>query len=196
MPKKKMGRRWDVECATGCPRVRGGVLLLNAYTSRGVTACTFLALVALRTAWCVHFVAGALLNAAWGKFLKYCVFRQRRPATAGTLQTPGMPSSHSQSLSYFATSLSCAAVWSCAQGRTTASAAAGVALATFGYALLVGFARVHLTKVHTIPQVAVGFLCGGSFAASWWWWVLCDCTAADDWFQSRTLCGVLGQKLL
>ena len=89
-----------------------------------------------------------------------------------------MPSSHATSLFYFATALSLAAYGS----HDYKSYGAVTALLTFGYSVIVAYARIFLTKVHTIPQVVVGAILGSTFAYFWTAHILSGC-------NSRTKCG-------
>jgi dolichyldiphosphatase len=168
-----------------CPvRFRSAVLLVNRATSRGVSGATFLALVYLRTPWMTAFVAGALLNALLGKCMKYTL-NVRRPVGAA-LKTPGMPSSHATSLFYFATALSLAAAAAAASAPGVGKVRVvvhvpwlTVPVVTFGYSLIVAYARICLTKVHTFPQVAVGAVLGSVFAFFWTTHVLAACSADE-----------------
>lgn len=163
---------------------RHALLLLNQATSRGVSGTTFLALLWFHTPWMVWFVAGALLNSGLGKLLKYTL-RQERPSGA-TLKTPGMPSSHAVALTYFAVALSLAA-----RGRHNTGL---VCCFCASYAILVCYTRVAITKVHTLPQVAVGALLGATNAILWDQAVLSHCSSHSvplgEFFRpSAWLCG-------
>ena len=82
---------------------RSILLLLNACTSKAVTMTTFCTLLLLSTPYAYLFGFGSIINMFIGKVAKK-VLNISRPTK--TLSTPGMPSSHATSLSYFATGLS------------------------------------------------------------------------------------------
>ena len=139
------------------------LLLLNAITSKGVTAVTFMFVLYYHDAFTVTFVVGALINAGVGKALKR-LLNVRRPTN--TLSTPGMPSSHATSLSYFAMGLTLithkfgvldSRVW-------TWQHVCGL---TWTYVALVAYTRVRITKVHTVAQIGVGCVLGSTFALCW-----------------------------
>ena len=164
--------------------IESAVRLINRATSRGVSGTTFVALAYLRTPWMAAFVAGALLNAMLGKCIKYTLNVSRPEGAA--LTTPGMPSSHATSLFYFATALSLAAYGS----HNYKSYGAVTALLTFGYSVIVAYARIFLTKVHTIPQVVVGAILGSTFAYFWTAHILSGCNSRDRISVANVFCGV------
>ena len=165
---------------------RKAVLLVNKATSRGVSGSTFVALAYLRTPWMLAFVCGALLNAAIGKTLKYTL-NAKRPENS-KLTSPGMPSSHSQSLFYFATALSLAA--SSAPSTKLPFHWLLVPAFTYFYSITVAYARIFLTQVHNVPQVAVGAALGTAFAIFWTTNVLATCDSSEILNASSALCGL------
>ena len=171
--------------------MRRALLAVNAATSRGVSGTAFVVLAWLRTPWMFAFVGGALLNALLGKMLKYSL-NVSRPAGAA-LATPGMPSSHATSLFYFATALSLAAAG--APGRLLPLPWLAVPVLTFCYSVSVAYARIFLTKVHTIPQVAVGAALGSTFAVLWTSHVLSSCSADEILSHRNAFCGLQLNKL-
>ena len=139
------------------------LLLLNAITSKGVTAAAVGFVLYYHNAFSTYFVVGALINAGVGKALKR-LLNVRRPTN--TLSTPGMPSSHATSLSYFAMGLTLithkfgvldSRVW-------TWQHVCGLA---WTYVALVAYTRVRITKVHTVAQIGVGCVLGSTFALCW-----------------------------
>ena len=147
------------------------LLFLNAITSKAVTAAAAFFVLYHRTPYAILFVVGALLNAAVGKLLKK-LLNIRRPTT--TLATPGMPSSHATSLSYFAATLTLTAK------HFPTSIPFGVGLndpttmgtVTATYIVLIAFARVQLTQVHTVLQIVVGCILGSTSAICWFRFIL------------------------
>lgn len=107
-------------------------------------------------------ITGAILNALLSKILKR-VMNQARPLGA-QLHDPGMPSSHAQSLFFFASYLAIAVVreeWMEHKALDVAAAISLFALATF-------LAAKRVAKgLHTWEQVAVGAAIGGCVGAGW-----------------------------
>ena len=120
----------------------------------------------LQTAGCI---LGAVLNALMGKVLKR-VFNMRRPDGA-ELSDPGMPSSHSQSLFFFASYLSTVADEQMLHLTVGAIAPlpllhAAVPTVCFGFAAALAYLRVR-AGLHTVAQVSVGAVLG-TIAGSVW----------------------------
>ena len=119
------------------------------------------------------FVAGAICNAVLSKVLKRC-FNAARPAGA-RLADPGMPSSHAQSLFFFAAYLGAAARDSVAIGRllgpdaprrTVDLVRGAVAVGLVVAALALSLQRV-AAGLHTLAQVVVGGVVGGVCGLFW-----------------------------
>ena len=115
-------------------------------------------------------ISGAILNALLSKLLKQLI-NQARPEGA-RLADPGMPSSHAQSLGYFATYLSLVAIRATWHTQLLpARVPAGLAKAAAVCALLGvgGGAAAHRvrTGLHTWPQIAVGWIVGATSATLW-----------------------------
>ena len=114
-------------------------------------------------------ISGAILNALLSKLLKQLI-NQARPAGA-RLADPGMPSSHAQSLGYFATYLSLVAVTAERVPLVPSRAPAALVKAAAVCALLGvgGGAAAHRvrTGLHTWPQITVGWLVGATSATLW-----------------------------
>jgi dolichyldiphosphatase len=105
-------------------------------------------------------ILGAVINAFLAKVLKR-VFNAARPVGAA-LTDPGMPSSHAQSLFYFASYLSLGAqhINATAQLRFIAP------LCCFGLAGSLAFLRIR-AGLHTALQVVVGACFGTASGAAW-----------------------------
>eukprot|EP00850_Spirogloea_muscicola_P014386 SM000103S09478 [mRNA] locus=s103:92583:94115:- [translate_table: standard] len=142
---------------------------LNASTKWGATL-TAAAIVALRpglpAAW---FVTGAVLNALLARALKRAL-NQPRPAAAsssgdaaGAWQRtdPGMPSAHAQSLGFLSCYAARAAV---SLSSTTGGVAAALLLIAAG--VFLAWLRI-ATGLHTLNQVAIGFVVGTIAALVW-----------------------------
>ena len=117
----------------------------------------------LPTASCIF---GAVLNALLGKVLKR-IFNSSRP-TGAALTDPGMPSSHAQSLFFFASYLSLVVddlVIESFVGSAPIIRAAFPA-ACFGTAAVLANLRVR-AGLHTYAQVSVGGAFGAAAAAAW-----------------------------
>eukprot|EP00040_Diaphanoeca_grandis_P035318 m.221702 g.221702 ORF g.221702 m.221702 type:complete len:101 (+) comp33355_c0_seq14:84-386(+) len=82
-----------------------------------------------------------------------------RPETSNR-GSHGMPSSHANSLCFYATSLRTRAYLS----HTPASSLAVQAFVLYGYTAAICYARVVLTKDHTHAQVVVGACLGAACA--------------------------------
>ena len=138
------------------------LLLLNAATSKLVTLATFLILLHLSTPRAYLFGLGAILNSFLGKLVKKGIDQPRPPTS--TLTDSGMPSSHATSLSYFAAGLT----WLLLPSTTTTI----LPLLLWLYVALICYARVRLTKVHTLSQIIAGVILGSSFSSCWWYYVV------------------------
>ncbi|KAK3280082.1 hypothetical protein CYMTET_12064 [Cymbomonas tetramitiformis] len=103
---------------------------------------------------------GAIFNAFLCKMLK-TVLNQSRPASAAEKSDPGMPSSHAQSLGYMATY---PAVLLFSHSADLLPASLGLEAA----ALFASWLRI-ACGLHTVDQVLVGYLAGGSTALVWMW---------------------------
>ena len=128
------------------------------------------------------FVAGALLSAMLGKCIKYTL-NVSRPGAA--LTTPGMPSSARHPCSTLQRRSPCRL-----RQHDYKSYGAVTALLTFGYSVIVAYARIFLTKVHTIPQVVVGAILGSTFAYFWTAHILSGCNSRDRISVANVFCGV------
>ena len=120
----------------------------------------------LATALCIF---GAIVNALLAKLCKR-LFNASRPDGAG-LSDPGMPSSHAQSLFFFATYLSMMldepALSSVLRGNAyTFILSRLLPVAFFGAAAVLASLRVR-AGLHTIAQVGVGACFGSAFGAGW-----------------------------
>eukprot|EP00041_Stephanoeca_diplocostata_P011242 m.182762 g.182762 ORF g.182762 m.182762 type:complete len:142 (+) comp18470_c0_seq3:665-1090(+) len=80
------------------------MLILNKYCSVSVSSAAFVALAWLHNEAMVSLVVGSLANAAVGKMMKRMIGAAR--PSESQRSSKGMPSSHANSLSFFATSLS------------------------------------------------------------------------------------------
>eukprot|EP00962_Isochrysis_galbana_P022781 scaffold6814_cov117-Isochrysis_galbana.AAC.2 len=153
--------------------------LLKVDTRWVVVSAVAATLLCRRDAAAVLCVSGAVLNALLSKIMKR-VINEARPAGA-RLSDPGMPSSHAQSLFFFAAYLSAAAVraetlpaFAIAEsglpsfirvGSTTERATVCAALALV---LAVAAASMRVSDgLHTREQVGVGAIVGGLMGASW-----------------------------
>jgi dolichyldiphosphatase len=112
----------------------------------------------------LYFLLGSVLNALLSKLLKRA-FKQPRPPGAQE-QEPGMPSSHAQSLAFFAVYLSLS-VCAVDDGALSPALRVGAVVALCCTALLLAWARV-TSGLHTAAQVCVGLCVGASTAAAWW----------------------------
>lgn len=107
-------------------------------------------------------VSGAIGNALLSKVLKR-LLNEARPSGA-RLKDPGMPSSHSQSLFFFASYLSCAAA------HATRPALRVGAVALLPLAGFLAWQRVR-AGLHTPAQVLVGGTIGCATGAGWCVWL-------------------------
>eukprot|EP00053_Salpingoeca_punica_P023707 m.11208 g.11208 ORF g.11208 m.11208 type:complete len:152 (+) comp5537_c0_seq1:30-485(+) len=112
------------------------------------------------------FVAGSLLNAALGKTLKY-VLKHERPisTTAAAPKTHGMPSTHANSLFFFAVHLSLNTL-ACRDWQPASQWL--IVGSLFSYASAVSLTRVYIEPVHTLAQVVAGVALGTVCAAGWY----------------------------
>eukprot|EP00040_Diaphanoeca_grandis_P035317 m.221696 g.221696 ORF g.221696 m.221696 type:complete len:150 (+) comp33355_c0_seq13:461-910(+) len=134
------------------------ILFANAQCSKMVAGAAFVAVVVYRDEWTLSLVGGAICNAAVGKGLKR-LLQVSRPETSNR-GSHGMPSSHANSLCFYATSLRTRAYLS----HTPAFSLAVQASVFYGYTATICYARVVLTKDHTHAQVVVGACLGAACA--------------------------------
>ena len=121
-----------------------------------VSGATFLVLAYKRDVQSAAFLLGAVSNALFSKILKRLI-NASRPQGA-QLSDPGMPSSHAQSLFFFAGYLGTGAMlWPSLQLEPAVRLAA--AGATVALASTLTLLRVH-AGLHTLAQVAVGACIG------------------------------------
>ena len=120
-----------------------------------VSGATFCVVVYKRDAQCAAFLLGAVCNALLSKILKR-IINKSRPKGA-QLSDPGMPSSHAQSLFFFAGYLSLAALQS--PMLPTAALRWLAASAIAGLAAALTLLRVR-DGLHTVAQVSVGACIG------------------------------------
>ena len=66
---------------------------------------------------------------------------------------------------------------------------------TYFYSITVAYARIYLTQVHTVPQVAVGAALGSAFATLWTAGVLANCEASEMLNASSVFCGLTADGL-
>ena len=113
-------------------------------------------------------ILAAIANALLSKVLKY-VINAARPAGAA-LADPGMPSSHAQSLFFFAMYLACGAIsWPAPSetlNHTTMRRVAAVAI--IAVAALLTLLRVK-SGLHTMAQIGVGGAIGATNGAIFFW---------------------------
>jgi len=122
--------------------------LLGKTTKSVVVTAAALSMILSKSWVPVYYVCGGIVNSLLSKVLKL-VFRQPRPSGASSLTEYGMPSSHAQSLFYFAT------VVLSALGKTRPAVSCLVAL----YTILTASWRV-TSGLHTVTQTAVGTAVG------------------------------------
>ena len=130
---------------------------LTKWIVSGTAALTIITRQDMASVGCVF---GAVLNALLAKVLKR-IWNESRPAGA-RLKDPGMPSSHAQSLFFFASYLAVAATT--APGPEPWQLAGGAGLLPLAYAL--AWQRVR-AGLHTPAQVAVGGAIGSATGAAW-----------------------------
>eukprot|EP00040_Diaphanoeca_grandis_P035327 m.221824 g.221824 ORF g.221824 m.221824 type:complete len:166 (+) comp33355_c0_seq37:461-958(+) len=150
------------------------ILFANAQCSKMVAGAAFVAVVVYRDEWTLSLVGGAICNAAVGKGLKR-LLQVSRPETSNR-GSHGMPSSHANSLCFYATSLRTRAYLSHTPAFSLAVQVVFVlccvsimhcnpqASVFYGYTATICYARVVLTKDHTHAQVVVGACLGAACA--------------------------------
>lgn len=79
-----------------------------------------------------------------------------------------MPSSHANSLAFFAAFLSLGLRAAVEERRCSSSTAVAAGLGLWLYTGAVCFTRVQITCHHTWPQVGVGVALGSASALAWW----------------------------
>ncbi|KAJ7774642.1 PAP2-domain-containing protein [Mycena maculata] len=156
-----------------------------------VTALTATAILITRSAAVLYFGAGALACSLSVKLLKHGI-RQPRPASQKQKKTYGMPSTHSATISYYATFLALACVYLPLHPSLPASTLvrALVPVVVLPCATLIALSRIWLGH-HTWPQVAVGCTYGVGFAGVWF-------TLWVNWLQEhgRTAEGIFNSFFL
>jgi len=133
------------------------------FTVAGLTA---FAILLTRSAGTAYFAAGALACSLSVKVLKHGI-RQPRPAL-GKKKTYGMPSTHSATITYYATFVPLACIYLPLHPSVPAGEMARVLvpLIVVPWAALIAMSRVWL-RHHTWAQVAVGCAYGVAFASVW-----------------------------
>jgi membrane-associated phospholipid phosphatase len=142
--------------------VRSVLHAVGATTSLVVSWLFFVALAYQRDALMVSFFIGSIGNAIAGKILKR-VLNQERPAELETVDMKlkpgdkGMPSSHAMSLGFIGTFTGLSLPWT--------------QIPILLYSIVSLWYRVDI-KLHTVPQILVGFVVGSTNGAIWRF--LCD----------------------
>ncbi|KAI0356879.1 phosphatidic acid phosphatase type 2/haloperoxidase, partial [Trametes cingulata] len=139
-------------------------------TNAIVTTLTGSFLLYTRSAGVAYFTAGALLCSITVKILKRC-FRQPRPVIVNgrRKKTYGMPSTHSATITYFATYITLACVYLPIHPSLPASPSISrflPPLVVVPLASTIAVSRIWLGH-HTWPQVAAGCAYGLLFAPVW-----------------------------
>lgn len=111
--------------------------------------------------WCL---VGSILNSFFSRALKFAI-NESRPADARKAD-PGMPSSHAQSLYYFATFVAAALLIGDGSGVGATPMARCGAVALQALAAFLTWLRVY-AGYHTVAQVAVGAVAGAAAGAGW-----------------------------
>lgn len=141
-------------------------LLSTRNVVSGTAACVLLY---QRNASTILCLLGAILNGVSSKVLKR-LFNESRPAGA-RLEDPGMPSSHAQSLFFFASYLSILAANHDSLSALAPPPSPLVRFATAA-AVLVGASAAAVSRIasglHTPAQIIVGAAFGAAFGASWY----------------------------
>ena len=162
--KEKTADDDDDDGGDGDGKQRGFMLWINRRCSFMVVSASVLSIILYPGEATVSLPATALINAIVGKLLKKLIDQQRPVGATGCSKTKGMPSSHANSLFFFATALTL---------RAAAAAHAPphgmllpwmVCAFTYGYAVMIAFIRCTLARQHTVPQVVVGACLGMSTA--------------------------------
>ncbi|KAF8894599.1 PAP2-domain-containing protein [Infundibulicybe gibba] len=137
------------------------------FTVTFLTACV---IVYTRSVGIIYFAAGSVLCSFNTKLLKL-VIRQPRPVHHNLKRksTYGMPSTHSATISFFATYITLACLYLPTHPSLPSGGAfrALILVTVLPWALLIVMSRVWLDH-HTWPQVIVGAVCGLVFAFSWY----------------------------
>lgn len=146
--------------------MRDFVEWLGKNTKWIVSGVAALILMIKRDAATILCLIGAITNAIFGKILKR-IINEARPRGA-RLVDPGMPSSHAQSLFYFATYLSLIII----QGKLSNFVGKSVASQILTCVLIMGLActgAIYRVRkgLHTFPQISVGGIVGMLFAIFW-----------------------------
>ena len=159
-----------------------------AETKVVVSGSTFLLLLYRRDAATALFLLGAISNALLSKILKRLINASR--PTGAQLEDPGMPSSHAQSLFFFAAFLASGAqIWSMPSSfelspMQTVQLRAAASLAIVALAAMLTLLRVR-AGLHTMAQISVGAVIGAANGASWFR----TSPALLEWVASRQLGG-------
>ncbi|EGD78177.1 hypothetical protein PTSG_09053 [Salpingoeca rosetta] len=154
-------------CCGCCGRaalVKQCLLALNTWTPRLLVGSCLAYMALDRTRYSLLFVAGSLLDVAVGKLVKRVV-DEGRPATSKK-QTRGMPSTHANSLFYFAVSTHLT-LYNAFNNPPSRLLRDAVPALGYVWAASVAYTRVSLTGDHTPPQVVAGAALGTAFALGW-----------------------------
>lgn len=136
--------------------LRKAILFLNKQCAVMVVSAAALAIIIRPCEATIALPSAALVNAIIGKGLKRIIGEARPLGATDCSKTQGMPSSHANSLFFWATALSIRAM--------DGPFAIVVAITTYGYAALIALTRCTLTSQHTVAQVVVvGYI--GTFSA-------------------------------
>ncbi|XP_022132439.1 lipid phosphate phosphatase epsilon 1, chloroplastic-like [Momordica charantia] len=167
----------------------GGLEAILNKMSKWLVAALFTAILLLRhDAEALWTAMGSVINAVLAMVLKR-ILNQERPIA--TLRSdPGMPSSHAQSIFFIVVYVALSAVeW---------LGANAISLFICGLSLIFGsyFSWLRVSqKLHTISQVLVGAVLGGSFSLSWylfWKAVVMEAFAVNLWIQVVVVLGASG----
>jgi len=139
------------------------MLFANKWCSTMVAGTAFVAVAVYRNEWTISLVGGAVVNAGIGKALKRFL-KVSRPDTSQRF-SHGMPSSHANSLFFYAAALSCRAITAHASSSSSSSSSsswhvAAQVILLNGYASMISYSRVYLTKDHTPAQILGGAVLG------------------------------------
>jgi len=137
--------------------------IVGSSTRWTVALSVLISLVVLRDPFTLAMVIGSVLNAIFGKILKKIIDEERPEVAKGIKESSGMPSSHANSLFFFASFLSLA-TQSPVDWLPISSWA--VVCILFSYATISSLWRVH-SGLHTYPQITAGAVLG-TFTGSFW----------------------------
>lgn len=142
----------------------GCILWLNRRCSLMVVSTSGLAILLYPSEATVSLPTTALCNAILGKMLKKLIDQQRPEGAKGCSKTKGMPSSHANSLFFFATALTLRAAAAHRAGGLTREAQLAVTAFSFAYAAMIAWARCTFARQHTVAQVLAGACLGTTSA--------------------------------